>query len=75
MLYYGTVIKIEGNHLHVKLPSVGGDYRIGPLPSVILQIVGPENIVLETSYNVGDKVVVGQVAHMKDEFVVLGRIG
>jgi hypothetical protein len=75
MLYYGTVIEIEGNHLHVKLPSVGGDHRIGPLPSVILQVIDTENVVLETSYNVGDKVVVGQVAHMKDEFVVLGRIG
>lgn len=75
MIYYGTVTRVHNNHLYVKIPALGGNAKFGPLNAVILLYRDAVNDVQETEYEKGDRVVVGQVGHIKEELVVLGRVG
>lgn len=77
-IHLGTVTRVDGTRLYVKVPSLGGDRQFGPLSSVILRY-GENAPVLGDSpytyYQKGDRVVVGQVGNVKENLVVLGRIG
>jgi hypothetical protein len=77
-IHLGTVTRVDGSRLYVKVPALGGDRQFGPLSSVVLRygegapILGDSEY---TYYKKGDRVVVGQVGRIKEELVVLGRIG
>ncbi len=78
ILYYGTVTKVSGDKLYVQIPALGGDEQFGPLSSVILRygvnapMLGDS---VYTYYTKGDRVVVGQIGRVKEDLVVLGRVG
>ena len=78
VLHYGTVTKVDGDKLYVQVPALGGDEQFGPLSSVILRygldapIYGENEF---TYYRKGDRVVVGQIGRVKEDLVVLGRVG
>lgn len=86
-LYYGTVVKVSGAKLFVKIPDLGGSNQFGPLPAVIQwykdkyqvdtdpgggAMVDTER---QTYYKKGDRVLVGQVGRIKEDLVVIGPVG
>ena len=87
-LYMGKVSKVAGSKLHVVVPELGGsNYEFGPLPAVSERYKDKYQVdtdpgggaiidnVRYTYYEPGDAVVVGQLGVVKEELVVLGRIG
>lgn len=73
-IYYAVVTKVAGPKLYVRVPALGGDARFGPLNSVIL-LYKEDSVDQETFYEKGDTVIVAQVGRVKEDLVVLGRIG
>ena len=74
-LYYGNVTRVTGTWLHVTVEDLGGDADFDPLPAVISLCPDEGDVMRETVYEKGDRVVVGQVGRIKEDLVVLGRIG
>ena len=76
VIHFGTVVRVEGDKLYVQVPALGGNDQFGPLTSVILRYIdsGSEQI-RDTYYEKGDRVIVGQVGRVKEDLVVLGRVG
>lgn len=71
VLHFGTVTRVDGDKVYVTIPALGGDEQFGPLSSVILRYGTDEY----TYYQKGDRVVVGQIGRVKENLVVLGRVG
>lgn len=74
VLYIGTVTRVDGDKVYATVPALGGDDQFGPLSSVILRYVDA-GTTRYTSYQKGDRVIVGQIGRIKEDLVVLGRIG
>lgn len=87
MMYYATVVKVDGNKVYVTIPAVGGSSQFGPLNTLAHwyedsyqtdtdpgggAMVNTEK---QTYYKKGDRVVVGQIGRIKEDFVVLGPVG
>ena len=75
VLYYGTVTRVDGDKVYVRIPALGGKEQFGPLSSVILRYINADNEEADTTYDKGDRVVVGQIGRVKEDLVVLGRVG
>ncbi len=77
LIHLGTVTRVDGDKLYVRVPALGGNRQFGPLSSVILRYGQGAPIYGEseyTYYKKGDRVVVGQIGLIKENLVVLGRI-
>lgn len=75
ILYYGRVVRVTGDKVYVTIPALGGDEQFGPLSSVILRYLDQDGDEQDTIYEIGDRVVVGQIGRVKEDLVVLGRVG
>jgi hypothetical protein len=82
MIYEGTVVRVAGARLFVKVPDLGGGFQFGPVPAVSLWYEyqadtdpgGGAMVEASTYYKKGDKVIVAQVGSVKENIVVLGRV-
>lgn len=87
MMYLGIVVRVDGNDLYVKVPDIGGKYQFGPLRGVISWYEdsyqtdtdpgGGAMVDVEktTYYKKGDTVLVGQLGRVKEDLIVIGKVG
>lgn len=87
MMYLGIVVRVDGSELYIRVPEIGGQFQFGPLQAVSFWYkdkyqtdtsLGNGAFVetdRETFYKKGDTVLVGQLGHIKEDLVVIGRIG
>lgn len=66
MIQRGTVERVDGSALYVSIPAYG-DAVIGPMEVTYDPKTGLPH------YNVGDRVLIGQIGNIKEEMVVIGR--
>lgn len=84
VLRRGTVTRVDGTLLYVKVPDLGGEF--GPMPALVQWYEdewqtdtdpgggGQVTVEKETYYKKGDRVVVGQLGAIKEDLVCLGRV-
>lgn len=75
ILYFGHVTRVVGDVVYLEIPALGGDGQFGPVSAVILRYKDAADEEQDTYYEKGDRVVVGQVGRVKEDLVVLGRVG
>ena len=86
MIYRGTVVKVSGSRLFVKVPDLGGKFQFGPVPAVHHWYEdewqadtdpgggGQVKVEKNTYYKKGDSVIVAQIGKIKENIVVLGKV-
>ena len=82
VIYRGTVVKVSGSRLFVKVPDLGGKFQFGPVPAVshwyeYQSDTDPGSgamVEASTYYKKGDTVIVAQIGKIKENIVVLGKV-